>query len=137
MFTAVLITIILVLVLILYLTIRYFRKEINKLKTQHRHGLNRQSGAITGTILQKYLPFFNEYPYNPRDTIPIFDTFDYLVLRGRDNGAISEVIIQELKSGQSKLSTTQTTLRYCVEHGFVRFETWKWNEKSNSFHLVR
>lgn len=147
---ALLLLIIAILSLILFLAFRYFRKRIHSLeakygqkleleRNRHEIGLASQRGSIAGVILEKFLPFFAEYPYDLEDVVAVFDTFDLLVLRGRSNKGgkvIEEIVFQEIKTGDPYLSPIQESLRGCVGARRVRFETWHRNKKTGKFYLI-
>jgi len=142
MTTGILIIIISFLFIVLYLTVhflkRHYKQEIKELKEKHAKGLESQSKEVAGMILEKFLPFCEEYPYDPRDFIPIYNTFDYIVLNGRGNSNITEIIFQELKTGKSpSLDPLQQQVRNCIENGNVRYEHWKRDSKAERFCLVK
>lgn len=94
-----------------------------------------QRSKISGTILEKYCPFSPEYTYDPRDVVAIFDAFDFLVLRGKSQGQIEEIVFQEMKGSLSApLNLTQRQLRDCVNGGVIRFETWKLDTSTGKWH---
>jgi predicted Holliday junction resolvase-like endonuclease len=87
--------------------------------------LRGQKSTISGTVAEKFCPFWPEYFYNLNDVVPVFDTCDFMVFVGKTDGMITEVVFQEMKSGDSSLSTAQRQLRECVKAGKVRWETWQ------------
>ncbi len=91
---------------------------------KYQKGLEGQRSAISGTIFEKFCPFAPEYPYNLSDVIAIFNTFDFMVLKGKVDGKIEEIVIQEMKSSEGyNLDTPQRQTRDCVKAGKIRFET--------------
>ena len=93
-----------------------------------------QRSKISGDVLEKFCPFSPAYPYNLQDIVAIFDTFDFMVLKGRTNGKIEEVVIQEMKSTPQTLRQNQRQLKACIKAGKVRFEHWELNQKTNEWY---
>jgi len=107
-------------------------------KKSHKDGLSRQAGIVSATILEKYLPFFLEFPYDIRDFVPVFNTCDGMILVGRgETGVVKELVIQETKTKRVPLSPLQESLRECVEEKRVRFEVWVWDKKTGKYSIER
>ena len=111
-------------------TQHYFKK---KLQEAIKESLRGQRSKISGDILEKFCPFSPNYHYNLRDVVAIFDTFDFMVLKGRSDGMIEEVIIQEMKSTPQSLKPNQRQLRDCIKAGKVRFEHWQFSNELNEW----
>ncbi len=102
---------------------------------RYQKGLDGQRAAISGTIFEKFCPFAPEYPYNLSDVIAVFNTFDFMVLKGKVDGKIEEIVIQEMKSSEGyNLDTPQRQTRDCIKAGKVRFETWLLDKRTNKWH---
>lgn len=99
-------------------------KKLAEQKALHEHGLTSLSGSIAGKLREKFCPFTPAYPYDIRDVVAVFSTFDFLVLKGRSNEYIEEVIIQEMKTGKNRLEPIQRSLRDCILSGKIRWEQW-------------
>lgn len=98
--------------------------------------LKHQKSKISGEDVAKFCPFSPEYPYNARDVVAVFDTWDYTVLVGKVEGEIIEIVFQEMKSGEySRLSQLQHSLRECVRQGKVRWETWQLDKETGIWHM--
>lgn len=112
------------------------QQQKNTMQESHEHGLISQRGQVAGKILERFLPIFSDYEYNPDDVIPIFNTFDFLVLKGRCQNNITSVIFQEVKTGNSRMERLQKNLRDIIVKGHVSFEQWKYSDKQNKFHKI-
>lgn len=136
--------------------LRRLREELGQLmKTRledsdrsHAQGLARQKGEIWGKAAERLAPLFGEWRlrYNPADLVLVNNTVDYLVLVGRSEESITEVVFQEVKSGTSGLlpkkgrqsrakRTIQDYLRECIEDRKVRWETWRFDEASGELFM--
>jgi len=116
--------------------------QAERAKRQHEVGLEQQSAILRGQNLEKWLPCLSEYPYDNGDVIKVFDTFDYLVLVGRVQQSFSELVFQEVKTGNEShiLKHDQNNLRLFIESikdDRVRFEHWARRVKDDKFSLVK
>ena len=123
-------------VIILWLVLSSERRHRAEEIVQHEEdkaqavvlALRGQKSTISGTIAEKFCPFAPEYPYNLNDVVAVFDTCDFMVFTGRTDGKITEVVFQEMKSGDPRLSDLQRQLRDCVKTQRVRWETWQFKD---------
>jgi len=101
----------------------YYEKELRGEKEKSRRYLaDRKSSEVrTGHILEKVAPLFEDFPGDiiEDNVIPVFKTFDYLVIKD------DEIILVEVKSGNAGLSTRQKKVKKLVEAGKVSFRTFR------------
>lgn len=108
------------------------------LERMYQRALASQRGSISGEIKEMYCPFAPDYPYDLRDVVAVFDTFDFLVLNGRNSErGIQELVFQEMKTGWGVLGDAQKQLRDCVKAGRVKFEQWRLGRETNKWYLVK
>jgi len=69
-----------------------------------------------GQNVEKVIPFFENFPHYGKQIVVAFQPIDYIVF-DKD-----EIIMVELKTGKSKLSTKQRNIKKLIEEGKVRFE---------------
>ncbi|MBU2616913.1 MAG: hypothetical protein KKB79_02965 [Nanoarchaeota archaeon] len=95
----------------------------------HRKDAIMKSRAILGghfsEQLAPYLPNFN---YLPTECKFLGKPVDFLVFKGMDEKNISEVVFVEVKSGKSKLSTQERSLKDAIEKKSVRWEEYRVDE---------
>lgn len=89
------------------------REDFKKLLSQKK-----SSETRLGQIGEQLVPFLDGFKYNPKDLQFIGQPIDYLVF-DLDQG---EIVFLEIKTGNSKLSKNQKTIRDIVKVGRVRFE---------------
>lgn len=80
----------------------------------------KQSGAtIRGNITQHLVPFFPDFPWNPRDARFIGTPVDLIVFSGlSDENELEGIIFVEVKSGKTgALSGKQKKIRRYLENG--------------------
>lgn len=129
------------------------KEEINQIiersKEDHKNGLKQQSYKISGEVLQRFCPFGASYPYDVRDAHPVFLSFDWIVLKGESNNEVSEVVFQEMKTGdgeychnidtylyKGKDYRKRISLRDTILRRNVRWETWYGDRLTGQWQLV-
>lgn len=96
------------------LTIQEKDANYQKLLSQKK-----SSEVRTGQIVEQLAPFLNNFKYDPKKIKFIGMPIDYIYF-GED-----EIVIVEVKSGNSQLSPSQNQLKKLVEAGKVRWETYR------------
>lgn len=85
-----------------------------------------RSRAVTaGQFAEQLAPYLPDFPYRPTEARFLGKPVDLIVFRGLDDGAVGEIVFIEVKSGGSKLSSTERGIREAVENGRVRFEEYR------------
>lgn len=90
---------------------------------RHRLRLAREGSrrALSGQVAEHWAPYVEGFPGNPADARFLGAPIDYIVFDGLAEGALREIILVEVKSGRSSLSTRERAVRECVRDGRVRF----------------
>lgn len=103
-------------------TDKFFAELKEEREKSRKYLSDRKSTEVrTGHILEKVAPLFEDFPGDiiQDNVIPVFKTFDYLVIKD------DEVILVEVKSGNAGLSTRQKKLKKLIEEGKVSFKTFR------------
>ncbi|MGH2606267.1 MAG: Holliday junction resolvase-like protein [Anaerolineales bacterium] len=94
-----------------------------------KDSVDRSRSSLKGKIAEQIAPLLPGFPYLPADARFLGDPIDYVVFRGRSdpagNGALGnlvDIILLEVKIGQTALSSVQRTIARSVEEGRIRFE---------------
>lgn len=82
----------------------------------------KSSEVRTGHTVEKLAPVLDNFPYDSKNLVPIFQPLDYIMF-GED-----EIVFIEYKSGQSKLSQKQKKLQKLINDGKIRFEIHRVSE---------
>lgn len=100
-----------------------------ELDDARRDSLDRSRSSLKGKMAEQIAPLLPGFPYLPADARFLGDPIDYVVFRGRSdpagNGAygnVVDIILLEVKVGQTALSSVQRTIARSVEEGRIRFE---------------
>lgn len=104
----------------------HFQRE---LKEATKRSVEQSRSTLKGQIAEQMAPVLPGFSYLPADARFLGDPIDYVVFNGRTNLGNSgageenlEVVLLEVKHGQSKLSPVQRAIAEAVEAGRVRFE---------------
>ena len=121
-----------VLITALFFQIRLWRLRLehaDELESATRRSLNQSRSTLKGQIGEQIAPLLPGFAYEAADARFLGDPVDYVVFNGRsqfggqeENGEGLEIVILEIKHGQSKLSPIQRAIAEAVEAGRVRFE---------------
>jgi predicted Holliday junction resolvase-like endonuclease len=103
-----------------------FQRE---LKEATKRSVDQSRSTLKGQIAEQMAPMLPGFRYLPADARFLGDPIDYVVFDGRTNLANNgigddklEVVLLEVKHGQSKLTPVQRAIAQAVGEGRVRFE---------------
>ncbi len=83
----------------------------------------RRSFAVTvGKVMEHFIPYMPEFPYNPKDARFIGSPIDFIVFDGLSDGEVKSIVFIEFKTGNSELSTREKRIRDAIQSGKV---LWK------------
>ncbi len=81
-----------------------------------------RSQAITaGKVHEQLLPYFPDFPYNPKDVRFLGSPMDLIVFDGLANGEVKRVVFLEVKTGGSCLTARERSVRDAIEAGEVEW----------------
>ncbi|MBI4452307.1 hypothetical protein HY637_02680 [Candidatus Woesearchaeota archaeon] len=129
------ISIAIVVVLILYIGFligKYFaRKEHEDKIPEIRETAIKQSRAVlSGQISEQLAPYLPDFPYKPTEARFIGKPVDFIVFKGMDEKKIEEVVFVEVKTGQSKLSSVEKSLKETIQNKKVLWDEYNlFNER--------
>lgn len=133
---------------------------ISELKEQHQEEINNkiaaeqkkaqdnkaiQRAVNVGYLMEKFLPFFPEYTYNPFDIRYVGHSFDFLVLNGlEETKQIQSIVFQEIKTGMRPkvLSPNEKALRNFIyslndeTREKIIYEQWMKKDNDNVFTVL-
>jgi predicted Holliday junction resolvase-like endonuclease len=70
-------------------------------------------------------PYLPDFPWSPTEVRFLGKPIDFLVFRGMDGKTIEEVIFVEVKTGESRLSPVERSLRDAIQAGRVSWAEWR------------
>jgi predicted Holliday junction resolvase-like endonuclease len=84
----------------------------------------RGSQAVTlGKSLEHLIPYFPDFPYNPKDVRFLGSPIDLIVFDGLSEGNLREVVFIEVKTGKSaRLPLREKQLKECLKDRRVSWD---------------
>jgi predicted Holliday junction resolvase-like endonuclease len=83
-----------------------------------------------GKTIEKIAPMFPGFGHHPSDVRPIFDPIDFVIFDGYFRGGVTDVVFVEFKTGQSRLTPVQASIREAVDKKRVYFEERRMSRES-------
>jgi predicted Holliday junction resolvase-like endonuclease len=81
-----------------------------------------RSQAITaGKVHEQLLPYFPDFPYNPKDVRFLGSPTDLIVFDGLADGEVRRVVFLEVKTGGSCLTERERSVRDAIQAGDVEW----------------
>jgi len=78
--------------------------------------------SLVGKFIERFIPFLRNTPYQPSDMHFLGQPIDYIVFQGLHEDKIERVIFVEVKTGNSKLTKREKSLKDAIERRRV---SWK------------
>lgn len=103
----------------------YGEKKAKEIKLAREDAVKKSKAVNRGQAFEQFAPFLMDH--NPKDFRHLGDPIDFLLLVGYDDlrakrsKTLKEIILLDIKSGKSDLSTEQRRIRDAVVDGRVRF----------------
>lgn len=121
--------IIIFLILILIFSLgRLFEKLrlSSKIKKERNDAVKRSRAVLTGQMAEQIAPFLPDFPCNPSDVRFIGKPVDFIGFSGlSETNTIKEVLLIEVKTGDSRLNSHEKELKAAIEAGRVRYVEYK------------
>lgn len=96
------------------------KRQIAELRKSLTSGFTEKSVQVKlGKTVEKVVPILPGFPYDPHECRGIFEPIDYVVFEGLNHGRVSQIDFLDVKTGSSRLSTVQRSIRDAVEDGKV------------------
>jgi len=84
--------------------------------------VKRSESVTRGKITEHLIPFFLDFPYNPRDARFLGSPVDLIVFDGLSNEKITEIVFVEIKTSRNPtLTRREREVRDCVDEKRVSY----------------
>ncbi len=93
-----------------------------RVKEIRKDAVERSRVGQLGKTLEKIAPMFPGFGHHPSDVRPIFDPIDFVVFDGYFQDVVTDIVFVEFKTGQSRLTSVQSSIRRAVEKKRVHFQ---------------
>ncbi len=112
-------------ILILLLLIQTIRLYVNRKKIR-QDAIKRSKAVIGGQVVEQVAPFLPNFPCNPSDARFIGKPVDFIAFSGiSDSDCVDEILLIEVKTGQSNLNAREKEVKRAVKEGRVRYVEYR------------
>jgi predicted Holliday junction resolvase-like endonuclease len=84
--------------------------------------IKRSSSVVSGKVTEHLVPYFGNFPYNPKDARFLGTPIDLIVFDGMSEDNLNEIVFLEVKTGSSSLSTRERRIKEAI---MARKVVWK------------
>lgn len=99
-----------------------FIKSFSNKKSLRSDAIKRSRAVIGGQVVEQVAPFLPNFPCNPADARFVGKPVDFVAFSGlAENDCVKEILLIEVKTGQSALSGREKEIKKAVEEGRVRY----------------
>ena len=85
--------------------------------------------VLSGLFSEQLAPFLPGFNFKPTECKFLGKPVDFIVFKGLDDKKVDEVVFVEVKSGKSKLSNVEKSLKEAIENKKVKWEEYRIPEK--------
>lgn len=96
------------------------------LKKERQDAIKRSRAVLGGQMVEQVSPYLPGFPCNPADARFIGKPIDFIGFSGlTEKNCVDEVLLIEVKTGESKLSDREKEIKNAVKEGRVRYVEYK------------
>jgi predicted Holliday junction resolvase-like endonuclease len=106
-------------------TIKRDRHWETEVPLHRKDAVQRSRAVLSGNFSEQLAPYFPDFPYLPTECKFLGRPIDFIVFKGLDDKNVEEVVFVEVKSGNSKLSKTEKSLKNAIENKKVFYEEYR------------
>ena len=93
--------------------------------------IQRSQSVILGKVTEHLLPYMPDFPFNPRDVKFMGSPVDLIVFDGMSEGDIKQIVLIEIKTGQSaSLTTRERQIRNVITNKKIAWSEMRINRAS-------
>ena len=93
---------------------------------EHRaDAIARSRAVLAGQFSEQIAPYMPDFPFKPTECKFIGKPIDFVVFNGLDEKDVKEIVFVEVKTGKSKLSGTESSVKDAVLNGRVHWHEYR------------
>ena len=93
-----------------------------ELERGRKEAVTQSRAVLGGKFTEQMVPYFPGFHYDPTEVRFIGSPIDMVVFPGLAQGDPREIVILEIKTGNSQLTSVQKKIRQLIEDGMVRWD---------------
>ncbi|MEM3481941.1 MAG: Holliday junction resolvase-like protein [Thermoplasmata archaeon] len=87
-----------------------------------RDAIQKSQNVLKGKVTEQIIPYFSDFPYDPRDVRFIGSPVDLIVFSGlREKNSIDEIIFLEIKTGKGRQSGVEKKVEDAIKNGKISY----------------
>lgn len=103
----------------------------SRLEAERSDAVKRSRSVLGGQFSEQLSPFLPAFPADPTEVRFIGKPIDFIAFSGSSRGTVDEILFIEVKTGNSKLSPVERSLRDAVGKGRVRYVEYRADRQSS------
>ena len=112
-------TVLLVLAGLVIASLSFLLWKVRYTRAVRHDAVQRSLSVISGKVHEQLVPFFPDFPFNPKDARFLGSPVDFVVFDGLSDGDVRRVVFVEVKTGDADLTTRERRVRDAVQAGRV------------------
>lgn len=104
---------------------RKHREWEKNLPDYRKEAILKSRAVLGGQFSEQLAPYLPDFRYSPTECRFIGKPIDLICFKGMDEKNIEEVVFVEVKSGKSKLNSSEKKLKEAIEKKRIRFEEYR------------
>jgi predicted Holliday junction resolvase-like endonuclease len=125
-----------IILLILGISIGYYlglkigvlRRDIHwesQIPLHRKDAISKSRSVLSGMFSEQLAPYFPDFNFKPTECRFLGKPIDFIIFKGLDDKNVEEIVFIEVKSGKSKLSVVEKSLKEAIEKKKVRWEGYR------------
>ena len=106
-------------------TIRRDRHWESEIPGHRKDAILKSRSVLSGMFSEQLAPFLPNFNFKPTECRFLGKPIDFIVFKGLDDKKIDEVVFVEVKSGKSKLSNVEKSLKEAIKNKKVKWEEYR------------
>lgn len=105
--------------------VRAEREAEARIELERLDAVKRSRAVLGGQFSEQLSPFLPGFPGDPTEVRFVGKPVDFISFSGSSRGSVDEVVFIEVKSGDSRQSAVERSLRKAIERGSVRYVEYR------------
>lgn len=97
----------------------------DQLQAERADALKRSRATLGGQVAEQLAPYLPDFPCDPQDVRFVGKPVDYVAFSGASRGQVDEIVLVEVKTGDSSLSRVEKSVREAVVAGKIRWVEYR------------
>ena len=105
---------------------RYMLEYMEEIiKKERENAIKNSRSVLVGNFSEQLSPYLPNFPLKPSEVKFLGKPVDFIGFKGLDNKKIEEIVFIEVKSGKSKMNTTEKSIEEAIKHKRIKFVEYR------------